>query len=65
MIGGRLFDPELNFRFRVTAYRKLSQDEVMSVYRRWHAERDKRISLKNKSIMAHTSIGVLDEGPGS
>ncbi len=46
-----------NFLFRVRAYRKLTPGELKTAYILWYRQRDKRKSLKNKTIEVISIIG--------
>jgi hypothetical protein len=59
-VVGEIYDESINFRFRVKAFRKMSNAEVRSLYLEWyHNHRDKRKSLRNKEIIFVTYFGGL------
>jgi hypothetical protein len=63
VIGDRIFaggvkDTEQNFTFEVYAYRKLTKPEVRWHFEDWLRKRDKRKSLKNKTVRMTSNLGM-------
>jgi len=50
-------DPKNNFTFRVRAYRKLAPRELRVAFFVWNRQRDKRRSLRNKTVEVTSIIG--------
>jgi len=60
IIAGEIVDSAIRFRFRVLAYRKMSDTEIRSHFLDWyHNQRDKRTTLKNKTITLVADFGML------
>lgn len=49
--------PKRNFTFRVRAYRTLDRGEMRMSYVLWNRQRDKRRSLRNKTVEVTSLIG--------
>jgi len=50
-------DPKKNFKFRVRAYRELTPQEMRISFQLWNQQRDKRKSLRNKTVEVVSTIG--------
>ena len=50
-------DPDINFTFKVRAYRKLTPREMKVSFAIFNQQRDKRRSLKNKTVEVMSIIG--------
>jgi hypothetical protein len=57
ILAGRLIDKENNFIFQVTAYRKMSRQELQGCYQIWLAQPRRPKILKNKTITVETFFG--------
>jgi hypothetical protein len=57
-IGGIIRKDAINFTFQVRAFRPLTQEELASAYLFWNQTRDKRKSLKNKTVTMESNIGL-------
>jgi hypothetical protein len=53
-------DPDANFTFKVRAYRKLTQQEMKMSFAIFNQQRDKRRTLKNKTVEVTSIIGMND-----
>lgn len=53
----QIHDPKKNFTFRVRAYRELTPQEMKATFFVWKNQRDKRKTLKNKTIEVISIIG--------
>ena len=58
ILAGELVDKSINFRFRVYAYRKMSDSEMRFHLMDYLARRDKRKSLKNQIVDHYTNFGL-------
>jgi len=50
-------DPKNNFTFKVRAYREVTPREMRAAFFVWNRQRDKRRSLKNKTVEVTSIIG--------
>ena len=48
------------FRFEVWAYRKLTEEELIRDLRAFMAQRDRRRSLRNKTIQLVSNRGMIE-----
>lgn len=53
----KMHDPKKNFTFNVRAYRELSRHEMRFAFNLWNRQRDKRRSLRNKTVEVTSIIG--------
>ncbi len=51
---------DYNFEFQVIAYRHLSEQEMLSVLKRWMRQTRRKTIPKNKTITYQTIIGFDD-----
>ncbi len=58
ILAGVIEDPSVNFRFEVWAYRQLTREELGMTYQLWAQQRDRRRSLKNKTIQIVANHGI-------
>lgn len=58
ILAGAIEDPSVLFRFEVWAYRQLSREELGMTFQLWARQRDRRRSLKNKTIQVIANHGI-------
>ena len=50
-------DPKNNFTFKVRAYRTLTPQEMRQAFYFWNQQRDRRYSVRNKTVEVTSIIG--------
>jgi len=58
ILAGVLVDEELNFRFEVWAYWRMSAREIERHYRQWSRQQDQLLSLKDQTVKLVTNFGL-------
>jgi hypothetical protein len=59
ILAGVLIDESINFTFEVWAYEKMTEAQIDSRFAAWNRKRDKRRSLRNKTVQAISNHGLL------
>jgi hypothetical protein len=57
MLAGVVSDDKINFRFEVWAYRPLTRQELRMAYTVFQQGRDKRRTLRNRTVQMVSVIG--------